>query len=178
MVKDSDFLPNSDIEEYAEEGVSSDESYYSFESDTEYPERKIKFGSSNSIPKEVRKGGGILGKFERLPKTDICYIYFIRNNCVFLLIVYWTDVWYFTSPTEEENTNNLHLDDNFPRAFVNGNPEEEPFQYLGFPSIFGHGISNIKRSSVSSASEIPCTSSSGSDDDHNLLIGKCTVTDL
>ena len=92
MVKDSDFLPNSDIEEYAEEGVSSDESYYSFESDTEYPERKIKFGSSNSIPKEVRKGGGILGKFERLPKTDICHIYFIRNNCVFLLIVYWTDV--------------------------------------------------------------------------------------
>ena len=75
MVKDSDFLPNSDINEDAEEGVSSDESYYSFESDTEYPERKIRFGSSNSIPKEVRKGVGILGKFERLPKTDICYIY-------------------------------------------------------------------------------------------------------
>ena len=75
MVKDSDFLPNSDIKEYAEEGVSSDESYYSFESDTEYPERKIQFGSSNSIPKEVRKVVGISGKFEHLPKTDICYIY-------------------------------------------------------------------------------------------------------
>ena len=74
MIKDSDFLPNSDIKEDAEEGVSSDESYYSFESDTEYPERKIQFGSSNSIPKEVRKGVGIVGMFKRLPKTNIQYI--------------------------------------------------------------------------------------------------------
>ena len=71
MIKDSDFLPNSDIEEYAGEGVSSDESYYSFESDTEYPERKIKFGSSNSIPKEARKCVGIVGMFKRLPKANI-----------------------------------------------------------------------------------------------------------
>ena len=74
MVKDSDFLPNSDIKEDAEEGVSSDESYYSFESDTEYPERKIQFGSSYSIPKELRKGVGIVGMFKRLTKTNIQYI--------------------------------------------------------------------------------------------------------
>ena len=74
MIKDSDFLPNSDINEDAEEGVSSDESYYSFESDTEYPERKIQFGSSNSIPKEFRKGVGIVGMSKSLPKTNICYI--------------------------------------------------------------------------------------------------------
>ena len=71
MIKDSHFLPNRDIKEDAEEGVSSDESYYSFESDTEYPERKIQFGSSNSIPKEVRKGAVTLGMFERLPKTNV-----------------------------------------------------------------------------------------------------------
>ena len=89
MIKDSDFLPNSDIKEDAEEGVSSDESYYSFESDTEYPERKIQFGSSNSIPKEVRKGVGIVGMLKRLPKINIC---FIRNSYVFLLIIYWSDI--------------------------------------------------------------------------------------
>ena len=71
MVKDSVFLPNSDIKEDAEEGVSSDESYYSFESDTEYPERKIQFGSSNLIPKEVQKGGGVVGMLKHLPKTNI-----------------------------------------------------------------------------------------------------------
>ena len=71
LIKDSHFLPNRDIKEDAEEGVSSDESYYSFESDTEYPERKIQFGSSNSIPKEVRKGAVTLGMFERLPKTNV-----------------------------------------------------------------------------------------------------------
>ena len=95
-----------------------------------------------------------------------------------MLIIYWSDIFYFTSPTEQENTKNLHLDDNFPESFVNGNPEEETSKYLGFPSIFGHDIYNIKRSSVSSASEIPCTSSSESDDDHNWSKGKSKVTNL
>ena len=93
-------------------------------------------------------------------------------------MIYWSDIFYFTSPTEQENTKNLHLDDNFPESFVNGNPEEETSKYLGFPSIFGHDIHNIKRSSVSSASEIPYTSSSESDDDHNWSKGKSKVTNL
>ena len=87
LIKDSDFLPNSDIKEDAEEGVSSDESYYSFESDTEYPERKIQFGSSNSITKELRKGVGIIGMFKRLPKTNNKYIGYI-----FLIYIYWSDI--------------------------------------------------------------------------------------
>ena len=97
---------------------------------------------------------------------------------VFLLIIYWSDIFYFTSPTEQENTKNLQIEDNFSQAFVNANQEEEDSKYLGFPSIFGHDIHNIKRSSVSSASEIPCTSSSESDDDHNWSIGKSKVTNL
>ena len=97
---------------------------------------------------------------------------------VFLLIIYWSHIFYFTSPTEQENTKNLHLVDNFPESFVNGNPEEKASKFLGFPSIFGHDIFNIKRSSVSSASEIPYTSSSESDDDHNWSKGKSTVTNL
>ena len=74
MIKDSDFLLNSDLKQDAEEGASSDESYYSFESETEYPERKIQFGSSNSIPKEVRKSVSIVGMFKLLLKTNIQYI--------------------------------------------------------------------------------------------------------
>ena len=94
----------------------------------------------------------------------------------FSLIIYWSDIWYFTSPIEQETTKNLHLDDNFSQDIVNGNPEKEASQYLGFPSIFGHEINIIKRSSVSSASEIPYTSSSESDDDHNWSKGKSKVT--
>ena len=85
LIKDSDFLPNSDIKEDAEEGVSSDESYYSFESDTEYPERKIQFGSSNSIPKEVRKGVGIVGMFKRLPKINTCSLY---SCLIYIALIY------------------------------------------------------------------------------------------
>ena len=98
MVKDSDFLPNSDINEDAEEGVSSDESYYSFESDTEYPERKIKFGSSNSIPKEVRKGVGIVGMSKSLPKTNICYI---GLYILALYILVWYMIFYITNRTRK-----------------------------------------------------------------------------
>ena len=97
---------------------------------------------------------------------------------IFLPYIYCSDIWYFTSPTEQENTKNLHLEDNFSQAFVNGNQEEEDSKYLGIPSIFGHDLHNFKRSSVSSASEIPCTSSSESDDDHNWSIGKSKVTNL
>lgn len=75
LIKDSDFLPNSEYKGDAEEGVSSDESYYSFESDNEYPERKIQFASSNLIPKEVQKGGGVVGMLKHLPTTNIYCIW-------------------------------------------------------------------------------------------------------